>query len=224
VNLPVEDEGVRASVDTGPAADTARLRIRSAARAPLGALLLAISVLWLWAGVRAIVTGETAIMPGLGAGGAYLVGALGVALTLLALDWIVRGRTVVIGHHTVAVTDRSLRGRRVWREPLANYTELRVYRELRTHRAGLRSWYVVRLCHPEAAKAIELARAKEPALIERRAREWAGRLGLTLSWQQFETNTAVTGRGERRSEVAAPTMTGKQLATGRSAQPEVATR
>jgi hypothetical protein len=215
---------MRASVDMGSRADAALLRIRSAARAPLGVLLLAISVLWLWAGIKGIVAEDTAIMPGLGAGGAYLVGALGVALALLALNWVVRGRTVVISHDTVAVTDRSLRGSRSWREPLANYTELRAYRELRAHRAGVRSCYVVRLWHPEPAKAIELARAKDPALIERRAQDWAGRLGLPLSWQQYETTTAVTGRGERRSEVGPATMTGKPLSPGRPVQPEVATR
>jgi hypothetical protein len=208
----------------GSGADAVLLRIRSAARAPLGALLLAISVLWLWAGIKGIVGEDTAIMPGLGAAGAYLVGALGVALALPALSWIVRGRTVVISHDTVAVTDRSLRGRRAWREPLANYTELRAYRELRTHRAGVRSWYVVRLRHPEPAKAIELARAKDPALIARRARDWAVRLGLALSWQEPEPTTAAASRGERRSEVAAATVAGKPLATGRPAQPEVATR
>jgi hypothetical protein len=208
----------------GPGADAVLLRIRSAARAPLGALLLAISVLWLWAGIKGIVDGATAIIPGMGGGGAYLVGTLGAVLALLALNWIVRGRMVIISHDTVAVTERSLRGSRTWREPLANYTELLAYRELRMHRAGVRSWYVIRLWHPESAKAIELARAKDPALIERRARDWAGRLGLALSWQQYESTTVAASRGERRSEVAAATLAGKPLATGRPAQPEVATR
>ena len=54
--------------------------------------------------------GHSAIVPGLGAGGAYLVGALRVALALLALDWMVRGRTVVISQGAGAMTDRSLRG------------------------------------------------------------------------------------------------------------------
>ena len=117
-----------------------------------------------------------------------------------------------------------MRGGRAWREPLANYLEIRAYRELRTHRAGVRSWYVARLWHPEPAKAIELARGKDPALIERRARDWAERLGMPLSWQQYEPTTAVTGRGERRSEIAAATMAGKPLSTGGPAQPEVATR
>ena len=132
--------------------------IRRAARAPLGVLLLVIAVLWLGAAIHGLVAGDSAIVPGLGAGGAYLVGALGVALALLALDWMVRGRTVVISQGAVAVTDRSLRGARAWREPLANYREIRAYRELRTHRAGVRTWYLVRLWHPEPAKAIELVR------------------------------------------------------------------
>jgi glycosyltransferase involved in cell wall biosynthesis len=166
--------------------------IRHAARAPLGALLLVIAVLWLGAAIHGLLAGDPAIVPGLGAGGAYLVGALGVALALLALDWMVRGRTVVISQGAVAVTDCSLRGGRAWREPLANYREIRAYRELRTHRAGVRSWYMVRLWHPEPTKAIELACDKDPALIERHALDWARRLGLPLSWQQDEPTAAAT--------------------------------
>jgi hypothetical protein len=80
---------MRASVDTGLAADTALLRIRRAARAPLGALLLVIAVLWLGAAIHGFVASDSAIVPGLGAGGTYLVGVLGVALALLALTgWL----------------------------------------------------------------------------------------------------------------------------------------
>ena len=170
--------------------------IRRAERAPLGMLLLVIAVLWLGAAIHGLLAGHSAIVPGLGAGGAYLVGVFGVALALLALHWLVRGRTVVISQGAVAVTDRSLRGGRAWREPLANYWEVRANRELRTHRAGVRSWYVVRLCHPEPAKAIELARAKDPALIEQYARDSAQRLGLPLSLQQYEPTAAATA-GQR---------------------------
>jgi hypothetical protein len=149
---------MQATVDRGPAADTTCSGYGAPPAAPLGALLLVIAVLWLGAAIHGVVAGDPAIVPGLGAGGAYLVGALGVALALYALDWMVRGRTVVISQGAVAVTDRSLRGSRAWREPLANYREIRAYRELHTHRAGVRSWFVVRLWHPEPAKAIELAR------------------------------------------------------------------
>ena len=212
---------MRASVGRGSAADTALLRIRIAPRAPLGALLAVIAVLWLGAAIHALVTGDLAIVPGLGAGGAYLVGALGVALALLALDWIMRGRAVVISHGVVAATDRSLRGSRAWHEPLGNYREIRAYRELRTRRAGVRSWYVVQLWHPDPGKALELARAKDPALIERRARDWARRLGLPLSWQQLEPTAPAA---ERPSEVVAATVAAKPRSTGRVIQPEAATR
>jgi hypothetical protein len=212
-----EDRVARAGANAAP------LRIRRAERAPLGALLLVIATLWLWAAVHALVAGDPAIVPGLGTSGAYLVGALGAALALLALDWMVRGRTVVIRDGMVVVTDRSLRGRRAWREPLANYAEIRAYRELRTHRAGVRSWYVVRLWHSQPATAIELARAKDPARIERQARDWARRLGLPLSWQ-YEAPAAATHDAERRSEIAAATVARKPLSTGRPAEPEVATR
>ena len=112
------------------------------------------------------------------------------------------------------MTDRSLRGARAWREPLANYREMPAYRELRTHRAGVRTWYLVRLWHPEPAKAIELVRAKDPALIERHALDWARRLGLPLSWQQYEPTAAATRRATRRSKIAAATAPGKPLSTG----------
>jgi hypothetical protein len=214
---------MRATVDRGPAADPALLRIRRATRAPLGALLLVIAVLWLWAAIHGLAAGDPGIVPGLGASGVYLVGVVGLALALLAVDWMVRGRTVVVSQGTIAVTDRSLRGSRAWREPLANYSEVRAYRELRTHRAGVRSWYVVQLWHAEPAKAIELARAKDPALIERRARDWARRLGLPLSWQHYQPAAAV-GRAERPSELVAAAPAGQPLSTGRPAQPEAATR
>jgi hypothetical protein len=180
----------------------APLVIRRTERAPLGALLLVMAVLWLGAAIDGLVAGNPAIVPGLGSSGGYLAGALGAALALLALDWLVRGRTVVISQGTVGVADQSLGGGRAWREPLANYREIHAYRELRTHRAGVRSWYVVRLWHPEPAKAIELARAKDPALIERHARDWAGRLGLPLSRQQYGVPDEAKRTAEPRREIA----------------------
>jgi hypothetical protein len=199
----------------GADADAAApLLIRRTGRAPLGALLLVIALLWLATATRGLLHGDPPVLPGLGSSGAHLVGALGAALALLALDWLVRGRTVVIDRGTVAVRDRSLLGSRAWREPLANYREIRACREQRPHRAGVRNWYVVRLCHPEPARTIDLARAKDPVRIEWRARDLAGRLGLPLSWQR-EPATASTARdAERRHEIAAATIAGKSLSAG----------
>ena len=199
----------------GPEADAAApLLIRRTGRAPLGALLLVIALLWLASATRGLLRGDPAVLPGLGSSGAYLAGALGAALALLALDWLVRGRTVAISRGTVAVSERSLLGRRTWREPLANYGEIRACREQRPHRAGVRSWYVVRLCHPEPARAIDLARAKDPVWIERRAHDLARGLGLPLSWPQ-DTATARPARAaERRHEIAPATVAGKSLSAG----------
>jgi hypothetical protein len=144
----------------------ATLLIQRADRAPLGGLLLVIAVPWLATAIRGLVGGHPAIVPGLGSSGAYIAGALGAALAVIALDWMVRGRVVAIGSDTVVVTVWSLLGRHAWREPLANFREIRAEREHRPHRYGGLSWYVVRLCHPEPGKAIELARAKDPTLID----------------------------------------------------------
>jgi hypothetical protein len=88
----------------------APLMIRRADRAPLGALLLVIATLWLAAAISGWVGGKAAIIPGFGSSGAYLAGALGAGLAVIALTWMVRGRIVVIGRGTVAVTVWSLHG------------------------------------------------------------------------------------------------------------------
>jgi hypothetical protein len=188
----------------------APLLIRRADRAPSGALLLVIAIVWLAAAIRGFVEGDPAIIPGFGTAGAYLAGALGATFAVIALEWLVRGRTVAIGRGTVAVSDRSLLGRSSWREPLANYPEIRACREQRSYRSGVRTWYLVRLWHPEPGKVIELARAKDPGLIEQRARDYADRLGLPLSSQGGEA-TREAPDAERRREVAATTVNGETL-------------
>jgi hypothetical protein len=192
----------------------ATLLIRRNDRRLLGGLLLVIAILWLAAAVRGFVAGDPAIIPGLGAAGAYIAGALGAAFAVVALEWMVRVRTVAIGRGMVAVTARSLRGRGAWHEPLASYRGLGIVREQRQHRYGARSWYVVRLCHPEAAKTIELARAKDPTVIELRARDYADGLGLPLSSHRAEA-TEEAHDAARRREVAATTVAGEPLSSPR---------
>ena len=191
------------------AEDAAPLLIRRADRAPLGGLLLAIAILWLAAAIRGFLDGQLTIIPGLGSSGPYVAGALGAALAVIALDWMVRGRTVAIGRGTVAVAARSLLGGHAWREPLANYREIRACREQRPHRYGARSWYVVRLWHPDAGKIVELMRAKDPARIERRARDYAERLGLPLRGHLDEVT--VRCGTERPSNIGAASGAGKPL-------------
>jgi hypothetical protein len=162
----------------------ASLPIRSPGHAALAALLLVLASVWLAAAIRGGLGGDLAIIPGLGASGAYWAAAVGVALALLALHLMLRRQTVVMTRDALVVSERSLLRSRTWREPISSYREIRCAVEQQPHRYGQRSWYVVRLWHPEPGKRIELARARDPEAIEERARDCARRLGLPLVWQQ----------------------------------------
>jgi hypothetical protein len=163
----------------------ASLSIRRRGHAALGALLLVIASLWLAAGIRGNLGGGPAVIPGLGDAGAYWAAGVGAALALLALHWMLRRQTVVMTRGTLVVSERSLLRRRTWREPLSSYREIRCRVEQQPHRYGRRSWYVVRLWHPEPAKTVELARARDQVAIEERARDCARLLGLPVVWEQL---------------------------------------
>ena len=186
----------------------APLMIRRADQAVLGGLLLIIAGLWLAAAAYGILSRNATTIPGLGSSGAYIAGALGAALAVIALTWMVRGRIVVIGRGMVAVTVWSLLGRHTWHEPLANYGAIRIEHEQRRHRYGGRSWYVVRLCHTEPGKALQLARAKDLALIERRARDYAKHCGLPLSGHRH--GAPRTHGVERAHPIAAASPPGRE--------------
>jgi hypothetical protein len=186
--------------------------IRSPGHPALAALLLVLASVWLGAAIRGALGGDLAIIPGLGDSGGYLAAAVGVALALLAVHWMLRRQTVVITRGALVVTERSLLRSRAWREPLSSYREIRCHVEQQRHRYGRRSWYVARLWHPEPGRRVELARARDLAMIEERARDCARRLGLPLVWQQappfMADQAGVHGadhpeRGEARGDVAA---------------------
>jgi hypothetical protein len=190
----------------------ASLPIGSPGQPALAALLLVLASVWLGAAIRGAVGGNPAIIPGLGASGAYWAAAGGVAFALLAAHLMRRRRTVALSGSTLVVTERSLLRRRTWQESLSSYREIRCEVEQQPHRYGRRCWHVVRLWHPDPEKRVELARARAPAAIEERARDCARRLGLPLVWQQrpsFMVDQAGVpfaardGRGDVRGEVAA---------------------
>jgi hypothetical protein len=190
----------------------ASLSIRRPGHAALGALLMVVAILWLSAAIRGSLTGSPAIIAGLGSFGACLAAAVGVALAVLAGHWMLRRQMVVLTHGALLVTERSLLHRRTWREPLASYREIRCQVEQRPHRYGRRSWYVVRLWHPEPGKRVELASASDPAALEQRAHDCARRLGLPLVWEQWPSISAdgaeahgadPHGRAGVRDEIAA---------------------
>jgi hypothetical protein len=190
----------------------ASLPIRSPGHPALAALLLVLASVWLAAGIRGALSGDPVVIPGLGASGAYWAAAVGVALALLTVLLLLRRRTVTVAGGALVVTARSLLRSRTWEEPLSSYGEVRCDVEQQPHRYGRRSWYVVRLWHPEPRKRVELARARDPAAIEERARECARRLGLPLVWQQRPSSMVDQagvhgadhhGRGGVRGDVAA---------------------
>jgi hypothetical protein len=198
----------------------ASLPIRRRSHAAVGALLLVVASLWLAAGIRGGLDGSPAVVPGLGASGAYWAAGVGAALALLAAHWMLRRQTVVMTRGALVVTERSLLPARTWREPLSSYREIRCQVEQRPHRYGRRSWYVVRLWHPEPAKRVELARARDAAAIEERARDCARRLGLPLVWEQrpsiIADRASIHGADHRvrdgvRAEVAAVPGAGRSL-------------
>lgn len=204
----------------GVEATSAPLLIRRPGNASLGALVLAVACLWIAAAIRSALAGNPAVVPGLGSSGAYWAGTVGAALAVLGLHWIMRRQTLVIERGALVVTARSLLGGHTWCEPLAHYPEIRGHVEQRPHRYGRRSWYVMQLWHPEPAKRIELARARDPAAIEALARDYARRLGLPLAWEQTQSTLAdQAGRhaadrraqGGSRDEVAAAAVPGRSL-------------
>jgi hypothetical protein len=188
----------------------ASVSIRSPGHPGLVVLLLVLASVWLGAAIRGVLGGSPAIVPGLGASGAYGAAAVGVALALLAVQMMRRRQTVTIARGALVVSERSLLRSRTWREPLSSYRDIRCEVERQPHRYGRRAWHVVRLWHPEPGKTVELARARDPAAIEERARECARRLGLPLVWQQrpllgqAEVHGAdPEGQGGARGEIAA---------------------
>jgi hypothetical protein len=214
---------INGHADEDGAVTLVSLPIRRRSHATLGALVLVVASLWLAAGIRGGLDGSPAIIPGLGASGAYWAAGVGAALALLAVHWMLRRQTIVMIRGALVVTERSLLPVRTWREPLSNYREIRCQVEQRPHRYGQRSWYVARLWHPEPGKRVELARAREAAAIEEQARDCARRLGLPLVWEQRPSDIAdqarVHGADHRvrdgvRAEVAATPAAGRSLSAG----------
>lgn len=165
----------------GPVADAAPapIMIRHRHRALLGGLLLAIASVWLAVSLGALQAGALEL-PGTGMAGAVGAFAVGSALALIGLEWIARCQIVVLDRGRLRVTERRLTGERVFEESLASYHGLRLRCEQLPDRYGWRSWYLVEVWHGDPTKTVELARSKDPCLVEQRAEDWARRLDLPL--------------------------------------------
>jgi len=184
-------------------AASAPVTIRHRRRALLGGLLLAIAGAWLAASLRALHAGAFEALPWPGTAGAICVLVIGAAFALIGLEWIVRCEVVVLGHGLLRVTERRLTGHRVFEESLARYHGLRLRREQLPHRYGRRSWYVVEAWHQEPTKSVELARGKDPRMVEQWAEEWARRLALPLCQEPDERHVRVDEQPRARRPAAA---------------------
>ena len=189
-----------------PVADAASapITIRHRRRALLGGLLLAIAGVWLAVSLRALHAGALEALPGPGPAGAICAFAIGAALALIGLEWVARCRIVVLDQGRLRATERRLTGDRVFEESLARYHGLRLRREQLPHRYGRRSWYIVEAWHGEPAKTVELARSKDPRLVEQWAEDWARRLALPLCQEPDERHAGVDRptRDRRTAEAA----------------------
>jgi hypothetical protein len=149
-------------------------------QALLGALVLVIASAWCAVPIRGLLVGAPEVVPGLGAIGAAGALAIGVALALLALSWVVRLEVVTIDRGSVGITERRLSGARAWHEPLKSYRGMRQRMERQPHRYGTRHWHVIELWHPEAEKTVELHRTKDARAAEQCTQAWARRLALPV--------------------------------------------
>jgi hypothetical protein len=182
------------------------ITIRHRRGALLGGLLLAIAGVWLAACLGALHAGALEALPGTGMAGAVCAFAIGSVLALIGLEWIARCQVVVLDQGRLRVLERRLTGERVFEESLARYHGLRLRREQLPHRYGRRSWYVVEAWHGEPAKTIELARSKDPHLVEQWAEDWARRLALPLCQEPDERHARAGGpTRDRRSAEATVT-------------------
>ncbi|MGH6896343.1 MAG: hypothetical protein ACREJ5_07330 [Geminicoccaceae bacterium] len=204
---------MRASVhsEVEPVADAAAapIMIRRRRQALLGGFLLMIAGLWLAVPLKGLLLDTSAAVPGLGVPGAVGALMIGAALALLALSWIIRCQIFVIDQGLVSMTDRRLSGTRTWEESLARYRGVRRRHEQRPHRYGSRSWYIIEAWHPEPAKTVELARSKDPRLIEQCAEVWARRLALPLCQEPDEGPAG--SEEQARAEVGAKAAPGRPL-------------
>lgn len=189
-----------------PVADatSGAVTIRHRSRALPGGLLLAIASIWLAASLGALHAGALEALPGTGAVGSVCVFAIGAALALIGVEWIARCRIVLLDQGRLRATERRLTGDRVFEESLARYHGLRLRREQLRHGYDRRTWYVVEAWHGDPAKTVELARSKDPRLVEQWAEDWARRLALPLCQEPDERHARAHGqtRDRRAAEAA----------------------
>jgi hypothetical protein len=145
---------------------------------PLGALILAIGMLWLAVPLPALLGGAPFPITELGRGGAWASLGIGIALVLWSLRIVMRRQTIRIDRDDVHVQVRHLLGVASWSEPLANYRGV-VWRSepIRRH-GGRQTLHLVDLWHADSARTVTLLSSTSEAAARDCWQAWAQDLGL----------------------------------------------
>jgi hypothetical protein len=145
---------------------------------PIGALILAISALWLAVPLPALLDRASFPIAELGRGGAWTSVGIGVALMLWGLRVLMRRQTIRIDGDDIHVRARHLLGVASWSEPLANYRGIVWRSEPIRRRGGRQMLHLVDLWHADRARTVTLLSSTSEAAARDCWRAWAQDLGL----------------------------------------------
>jgi hypothetical protein len=145
---------------------------------PIGALILAIGMLWLAVPLPAWLGGAPFPIAEAGGAGAWVSFGIGLALALWGLRILVRRQTIRIERDAVHARTRDLFGATAWREPLHRYRGV-IWRSVTLERRGARPvLHLVELWHEDPARRITLLSSTSEAAAQERWQAWAQELGL----------------------------------------------
>jgi hypothetical protein len=144
---------------------------------PVGALILAIALVWLAVAARDLAAGGARIA-GLGIAGGYLSLAIGVALALWGCRVLMRRQRIRIDRDGVHVRLEQLFWITSWSAPLAQYRGV-VWRSVPIRRRGARrTVHLIDLWHPDPDRTVTLLSSTDGRAAEDFWRAWAAELGL----------------------------------------------
>jgi hypothetical protein len=145
---------------------------------PIGALILAIGVLWLAVPLPALLGSAPFPIAELGRGGAWASLCIGIALVLWGLRILIRRQTIRIERDDVHVRARHLLGVTSWSEPLASYRGVVWRSEPIRRRSGRQTLHLVDLWHADRARTVTLLSSTSEAAARDCWRTWAQDLNL----------------------------------------------
>ena len=146
---------------------------------PIGALILAIGMLWLAVPLPALLGGAPFPIAELGRGGAWASLGIGIALVLWGLRILMRRQTIRIDRRSTSTSRaRHLLGVTSWSEPLANYRGVVWRSEPIRRRDGWQTLHLIDLWHADRARTVTLLSSTSEVAARDCWQAWAQDLGL----------------------------------------------